>query len=311
MFSSQRLSYPAQFALLGALFIAGFFTGSVIVVVIVKLLLHVPLGSMESVLANQEHVQLSRILQAVSTFFYMAVPSFIFASCNGAKPLVAIGFSRSISRTQLLLIILIAFASLFASGAFAELNQSIPIPQNAAKYFKSLEDDYNKAVLAIANMRSVSDYVISLIVLAFLPALFEEMFFRGCLQQVIIGWAQKAFIGILITSIFFSAIHFSYYGFLPRLFLGMVLGYIFYYSRNIWLSIFAHFLNNAFTVTQLYSLSKAGKLNADSMDDNFPLYYGIAATALVFFLFWFFRKESNTLFYLDNLKRSNSDEGMV
>jgi membrane protease YdiL (CAAX protease family) len=132
-------------------------------------------------------------------------------------------------------------------------------------------------------------------VLAIVPALFEEFFFRGCLQQIMIALTKNAFVGIMITAILFSAIHLSFYGFLPRVFLGVLLGYIFYYSKNLWLSIIAHFLNNAFSVTVLYSLSRSGKLTPDAMEDSYPLYYGLVGGITLILLFIAFRRESDRL----------------
>ena len=132
------------------------------------------------------------------------------------------------------------------------------------QYFQSLEDEYNKEVFAIANMKTVSDYIASIIVIALLPAMFEEMLFRGSLQPIMINISKNAVAGIIITSILFSALHGSYYGFLPRLALGLILGFIYYYSKNLWLSITFHFLNNALGITQMYALSRKGMLTFKS-----------------------------------------------
>jgi membrane protease YdiL (CAAX protease family) len=219
----------------------------------------------------------------------MAVPVVFFGVIINRKPFEYIGFSPIINLKQILIVVLIAFAALIASDGFGEMNKWIPIPQTAANYFKTLEDNYDKEVMAITHMATAVDYVISLLVIALLPAMFEEMFFRGALQQVMIGWTKNVFTGIFITSVLFSAVHISYYGFLPRLFLGITLGYIFYYSKNIWLNILMHFLNNAIGVTQLYLLSQHGKLNADSLNDSFPLYAGVVGLLAVIALIFIFK----------------------
>lgn len=144
----------------------------------------------------------------------------------------------------------------------------------------------------MGKMGSAYDYIAALAVLALVPAIFEEMLFRGALQQVAISLTRNAFAGIFITGIVFSAIHASYYGFLPRLFLGMMLGYIFYYSKNIWMSIAAHFLNNVYALTAMYSLSREGKLTPESMNETYPLYYILIGGGLLYVLFILFKKES-------------------
>jgi membrane protease YdiL (CAAX protease family) len=111
---------------------------------------------------------------------------------------------------------------------------------------------------------------------------------------------RNAFAGIFITSIIFSAIHFSYYGFLPRLFLGLMLGYIFYFSKNIWLNITAHFLNNAYPLTAMYALSRQGRSSEDVLQETYPLYYGVIGAVILIFLFMAFKKESQRVLSYSN-----------
>ena len=133
--------------------------------------------------------------------------------------------------------------------------------------------------------------------------MFEEMLFRGCLQPVMINISKNVIAGIIITSILFSALHVSFYGFLSRFALGMILGLIYFYSKNIWLSVTFHFLNNAFGVTQLYSLSRKGLLTAvtASADDTLPLYYGVIALVIIYFAFKVFKRESEVVISMHNL----------
>ena len=76
----------------------------------------------------------------------------------------------------------------------------------------------------------------------------------------------------------------------------MVLGYIFYYGKNIWLNILAHFLNNAVVVTSIYILSRQGKLTAESMkDETYPMYVGVLAITAILALFVFFKRECKNM----------------
>jgi membrane protease YdiL (CAAX protease family) len=124
-----------------------------------------------------------------------------------------------------------------------------------------------------------------MLVMALAPAIFEEVLFRGSFQQVFVGWTKNAWAGIIITSILFSAIHFSFFGFLPRIALGLILGLIFFYTNNLWLSILLHFLNNGFVVTQLYILTAQGKSIDKVMDETMPIWWGIIALVILVVLF--------------------------
>jgi len=295
MLNNQKLNPIAQLALLmvftgGAIVLFSFFTG-----LIAKYVMHIPVTDIQNEIFKPENIQISRLLQVFSSFLLWGVPAIAVAALSGKDPVGQLGCNEVLNWVQIILVVLMIVAGIVFSGALSELNRLIPVPKETAAWFQQLEDNYNKQVFNIANMKTTNDYIFSLMILAIVPALFEEFFFRGCLQQVFVALTKNAFVGIFITSFIFSAIHLSFYGFLPRLFLGLMLGYIFYYSKNLWLSIIAHFLNNAFTVTVLYSLSRNGKLTNESMNDTYPLYYGIFGAAVLVALFIAFKKESDRL----------------
>lgn len=291
--SLRGISPFGQLGILMGLFGAGFILAGLATVVVLKLALGVPLTGMAAAVLDPKNIGVARFVQFASTFFLFAVPAFILALIVDRKPVHYLGFATHSNLRQFYLVLLLVMAALFAQSTLSQLNEHIPISKEWEQTFRRMEDEYSKEVLSMAQMKSFGDYLYSLLILAFLPALFEEMFFRGALQQTFIRLFRNAFWGILVTSIFFSAAHFSFYGFLTRLFLGLLLGYIFYYGKNIWLNITAHFLNNAVVVTGLYMLSRSGKLTAKNLEDeNYPVYVGILAIVAVFALFSFFKRES-------------------
>ena len=199
-------------------------------------------------------------------------------------------------------------AALMVSGSVGELNKQIPLPDELAKYFRELETSYNKQVLTLSSMKTLQEYLVGLVILALLPAIAEEMIFRGCLQQVFINITRNAWIGIIVTSVLFSAIHLSFYGFLPRLFLGIMLGYIFYKGDNMWLNTLVHFLNNAFALTQMYAISRNGENPADALEESLPFFYGLIGVTFLVFLFRIFIQESE--FVLSMYRTQNDDSGV-
>ncbi len=305
-YDAQRPRYTrwSQLSILLLLCSFGLIIGSLVSFVIASITLHVPLQNLADALKNSDNANLSRIIQFVSTFFFMALPSFVFAKMMNKKPFGYIGFNGAISGKQVFLIIAIIFMGLYVSEMLGFINEIIPIPKNLAAYFKELEDEYTKETMTIANMKSVQDYIVSLIMIALLPAIFEEMLFRGTLQPLMINITKNAFLGIFLTSVLFSAIHMSYYGFLPRLALGMMIGYIFYFSKNLWLSSITHFLYNAFGVSQMYVLSMRGELTPDALNDSsVPILYGVLATASIFIVFKYFKRESEVVISMYNFHK--------
>jgi membrane protease YdiL (CAAX protease family) len=305
MLNNQKLNPIAQFAFLLVFAGAGIMLYSSFVGLIANYVMHVPPNSnLHDVLLKPGNLQYYRIIQFFSSFIVWGLPPIAVAAISGPDPIGQLGSSDVISIKQIFFVMLMVFFGIMFSGAFEELNRLIPISKEWANYFQKLENEYNKDVMSLANMKTTNDYIFTLIILALTPALFEELFFRGCLQQTMISIIKKPFWGIFITSVLFSAVHLSFYGFLSRLFLGLMLGYVFYFSKNLWLNILVHFLNNAFAVTMLYSLSRSGKLTPASMDDSYPLYYGLIAVAALLTLFVYFKKESDKLLLQPEQNRS-------
>lgn len=296
-----RFSPWSQLSVLLLLCGFGLIAGSAISILFANAVLHVPLEKLPGALKNADNAGLSRALQFISTFFFMALPSFVFARIVNRQPFRYIGFNAAISGKQVFLIVCIIFMGFFLSGALSSINEMMPLSKTAETYFKNLEEEYNKEMMAIASMKSVQDYLLALIIIALLPAIFEEMLFRGALQPVLINISKNAFTGILVTSILFSAIHVSYYGFLPRLALGVIIGYIFYYSRNLWLASITHFLYNAFGVTQMYALTIRGELTSEAMSDpSVHWAYGLLAAVSIYVIFKYFKRESEVVISMYN-----------
>jgi membrane protease YdiL (CAAX protease family) len=109
---------------------------------------------------------------------------------------------------------------------------------------------------------TIGGLMLNLFMIAGLAALGEELLFRSIIQTSLIKICKNAHVGILIASAIFSFIHFEFYGFVPRLILGMLLGYMFYFSGSIWIPMLMHFLNNG-TVVLIYFLNNKGITNID------------------------------------------------
>ena len=307
-YNYQRPQYTAwsQFAILLTLCGFGLLLGGMISIKIASYYLHVPAHDLENAITKPENAHIAILFQFISTFLFMAVPAFVFARIMNRSAFKYIGFNSAISGKQVFIIVGIVCVCLLLSGALSSLNEMIPISKSMETYFKSKEQEYDKVVMGMAQMKTVAQYLISLIVIALAPAFFEEMLFRGTLQPILINIVKKPFSGILITAILFSALHQSYYGFLPRLALGLIIGYIFYFSKNLWLSIGTHFLYNALGITEMYILSKQKQLTTDSMADQFyPLYFGLIAALALYVMFRFFKRESEVVISMYNLEKNS------
>lgn len=130
-------------------------------------------------------------------------------------------------------------------------NNQLSLPPSLAgleQKIRMLEDSAAQIMERLLLTDSVSVLIINLIVVAVIAGLTEEFFFRGTLQQIFEKICSNKHLAIWITAIIFSAVHFQFYGFLPRMLLGALLGYLFVWSGNLWISVIVHTLNNAMAV---------------------------------------------------------------
>ncbi len=254
---------------------------------------HVGFTETQRVLLQPQNAHISLFANALASVIAFLIPSFAVAFFTKGAIVGNMGFRPINNPIQIQWVILLAFSGLLLSGALASLTELIPVPVNFKSWANGLEAAYKKALMAMTQMHSIGDLIINLLAVAFIPALVEELYFRGALQKTLKDWSGNAIIAIVITSIVFSAFHFSYFGFLSRMGLGIVLGFIFEYSKSIWLSILLHFINNAVAIVTLY-LVRADAVKVDKvMDENLPLYWGIVAVALVAFLLIKLKTASN------------------
>ncbi len=290
--NSKNISYPGQLGILLGFIGAGLILGAVISVVIWKMMTGRPILSMADDMFKPQYYNAIMVIQAVSTFFMFFVPVYIVALICYRKPAKFMGFNTNINYRQLLIVIGILLLTFPLSGALAELNNIIPIPKNWAVKFKAMEDTRAMQEGALVNINSFPKYLISLVVIGLLPGLFEEVCFRAGLQNIFVRWFKGPWVAIILTSIIFSIIHISYYGFLVRFGLGVILGLVFYYSGNLWLSALFHFLYNGLQVTAMYVMTFSGKKSTKDIEESFPLWAGIIALILIIYLFKKFKDYS-------------------
>jgi membrane protease YdiL (CAAX protease family) len=284
--------YSTQLALLLAITGICFMVSGVAMVLLGQLIFHTPMEQLGNEMMRPENANMSRLINTAITVISFGLPPIIFAKILGKQPFLRLGFHGRINRQQLGWVVLIALASVGLSGMLAEFNQQIPMPKEWHLKAKAMELAYEKTVMAMAHMPRFIDFLLALLTVAVAPAILEELMFRSGLQPIFIGITKSPFWGILITSLLFSAIHFSIYGFIPRTALGFLLGLVYYYGRNIWLSIFFHFFNNALVVLALFWASRNGKPASEVINEKIPWIWGLVSLAAIIFLLRYFIQAS-------------------
>lgn len=142
------------------------------------------------------------------------------------------------------------------NAIFIHWNKGIELPFGAEDWARTMEEKLGEMTVFITQYDSHLQMVLAFVVVVVLPAIGEEIVFRGMIQNDFYRATRNAHLSIWITAILFSAIHLQFYGFFPRMFLGALFGYLYFWSGNLWMPVLAHFVNNGFTLISLYLYDK-------------------------------------------------------
>lgn len=207
-----------------------------------------------------------KIGQGISSIMMFVVPPIVYyCITRKAFPMQALGFRRlSPPRWLFLIGVALIFVSIPFTTTLTTWNESMSLGgvfEPLEEWMRTLEETAQAAVERMANVSTIGGFLLNLLILALIPAVGEEMTFRGVLQQSLTR-KMNPHLAILLSAAIFSFIHFQFFGFLPRMFLGILLGYMFYVTNSLWTSIAMHFINNGCLVT-LYYLNNVGIINVD------------------------------------------------
>jgi uncharacterized protein len=265
------MSPVRQLIVLLVLSIIGLSLASFISVVILTMGFGYSLNDLSSFSTNPElpgALNVLRISQFFTSIGVFIFPALTFFSLS--RPKIELGWRRihGMPAFWLAFCALLMVSQLPLINALADWNKSLVFPESLRlieTWMQSQELQAEKLTEAFLTMDSVSDVLLSLVIMAVIPAIGEELLFRGALQAIISRITHKPHLAIWITAFVFSFIHFQFYGFLPRFLLGAFLGYLFYWSGSIWFPIVAHFANNGLAVLATYA-DQHGMLNVSGDD---------------------------------------------
>ncbi len=294
--SLSRSSPFAQFMIFIFLVIIGTFLTGIFTLVGFNLF-HLKMGSMlelsnKASLDELNAVRLASLVQDVCLFI---IPSVLFSFLFEKKDEFGLLKPRWIKILPFILIIPLWISIFPFLNVLSAWNESMVLPHQLSKiekYFKEMETGLDKIIEQITNTHKPILIFTNIISIALFPAISEEFIFRGVLQTLVIKLFRRKHLAIFLVAIIFSAIHMQFYGFLPRFILGLLLGYLYYWSKSIWLGIFFHFINNG---TEVY-LSTIPSLN--HLDEKFPVKMNILWGTITFFslslacifLYWIYKK---------------------
>jgi hypothetical protein len=156
-------------------------------------------------------------------------------------------------------------------------NKGLPLPD----VFREMESQSAEALKGLLKMDDPGELLANLFLIALLPAIGEELVFRGVVQQQLMRSIRNPWVGIFVASAIFSFIHFQFEGFIPRLMLGFFLGILYWETRNFWVCAAAHFFNNGIQVLGQYLYSKQITGVDMEKDVEVPAYMALISALLI------------------------------
>ncbi len=169
------------------------------------------------------------------------------------------------------------------------VSKQLPLPD----VFRGMEENMDALLRGLLQMDNGWELLANLTLIAFLPALGEELVFRGVLQQQLMRRIANPRVAIIITAIIFSAIHGQFDGFLSRLLLGFLLGWLYWRTRNFWIPVAAHFFNNGLQVVGQYLYHREVSTVDLEKDIDIPWFAAaVSALLVVAVMRWIGRTEA-------------------
>jgi len=274
--------------LFGALF-------SIVGLALVKPIFGVEFSNIEAVingLGDRQSIQILKFLQLLNSIGLFLVPALLFALLFMKKPKEDLRLSQSISLWQVGFIILLYLALIPLINLMVSINGELSLPSSmeAVEIMMREAEDRAKALTeSFLQMEGGGDLWVNIILMGLLPAIGEELIFRGILQRSIQRSSQNHHLAIWVAAFCFSALHFQFYGFLPRMVLGAFFGYLLVWTNSLWAPILAHFLNNSMALLIAYHFGSSSlETEIDSLGSTTDTIW-ISAISLVVFSYFIYR----------------------
>ena len=221
-------------------------------------------------------MRISSLAQDIIAFIVPAVATAVLAS---RRPAALLCITKAPNMILVGLITVMTFISVPAQEAIIYWNNNIEFPESMAGFAalaRQMEDAAAQTMNVLIGDGSTASLILNILVVGIGAAVAEELLFRGCFQRLLTTGGINGHLAVWIVAFCFSAMHMQLFGFVPRMLLGAYFGYLLLWSRNLWLPVIAHALNNImFVVTAAYQV-RTGSPDALSQE---PVLWSVEATA--------------------------------
>lgn len=253
-----------------------------------------------SSLNDPSSLPLLKELQILQSVLLFIVPAGIAGYLFGHSSTAYFGLNKFPSGSVILMILFIMLVSLPLINGMVSLNEMMKLPsafRGMEQWMKEAEDQAAQITETFLDVHSIGGFAVNMLMIAVIPAIGEELLFRGLFQRLFGEWFKNIHVAIFLAAFLFGAVHLQFYGLLPRMMLGVMFGYLYLWTGTLWAPVITHFLNNGAAVLVSY-LSNTGVIHADyekfgSTNNVFLITGSVLFTgALLYGIFMVSRKKS-------------------
>jgi membrane protease YdiL (CAAX protease family) len=224
------------------------------------------------------------VIQSISLFGTFLVPALLF-SYFATKKWFSYNEADKIAPPSMVgYVVILSLFILPIIACLGYFNEQIALPESMQKieiWMREMEESSKQIIEILTANSNIFILLANIVIMALFPAIFEEFLFRGTLQPFFTKWFTNKHVAIIVTAFIFSAVHFQFYGFIPRFLLGIYLGYLFVWGRSLWLPIIAHFMHNANSVILDYCTQRRG-IDMEAIDPSqIPGFYWVVLGCVV------------------------------
>lgn len=229
-------------------------------------------------------VAMLRIATVIQDIFMLIMPALVTALIVTRQPVKLLALGRMPSAGRVLIAIAVMLLASPAMSWIIELNSSIQLPESLAaleQKMRAMEDSAQATLDFMLGAHTPANLFVNILLIGLLAGFSEELFFRGALQRLINSTGLSATAAIWISAIIFSAIHMQFYGFVPRMLLGVYFGYLLVWSGSVWLPVIVHAFNNSMFLVLKYMTGNGDpSIGAEgSMESVIAIIASVLATA--------------------------------
>lgn len=294
---SERRSPWISFLILMVMVFAGLFIGQFLGLLFILPLFDFDIYKTESLLenlfSNPQFKLPVMIFQGSAAICAFIVAPLVYLYFIEKKSLKIFFNNRNILLIPLVLTVIIVIAFMAVNSVFIDWNANLTLPDFLQPFEEwALQKELMARELTefLTDFENPGQFLMGIIVIALIPAIGEELLFRGLIQNQFYHITKNIHLAIWIAGFLFSLFHFQFYGLIPRMLLGVLFGYLYYWSANLMVPMLAHFVNNGFTLSMFY-LYQIKKIEYDIENvDSIPLGTVVFSLVLCTAILIFFRK---------------------